>query len=453
MREMDKIGPYQILEVVRRGALYRAKDKEGKEVALKAVAAAGLTPEARERFNREGEICRTLEHPNLVKVFDTGEADGYLYQAMEMLQGADLGKVFAEGRHFTWEQKLSIMEQIAEGLEYAHARHLVHRDIKPANIFLENSGRVKVLDFGMVRVAESELTRVGSTVGTANYMAPEQIRAERCTTATDVFSAGIVFFQLASGRHPFSARDRSLPQIVNAIVFEATPKLNQLCPDAPEGLEFILNRALEKDPAHRIQNAGDLKQALGLCRMTMGMAPLAPAPPAAPPASPDDAGKTRILPIPGGQPQELEDPGKTRVIRRTPPTAQSDPPAPTPNPPAQPSAALPPEQVETKVFKRPEGIIPPPPPPPPPVTPPKPPVQPPSVIHPPSRSSSGLQFRFCPHCTNPNPPDAVVCGRCQAPLGVAGGTDDRKPTQWALYIAIGVAAVLAIILVIVLMTR
>ena len=125
----------------------------------------------------------------------------------------------------------------------------MHRDIKPANLFLENSGRVRVLDFGMVRVAESELTKVGSSLGTLNYMSPEQIRGERCTPATDVFSAGIVFFQLATGRHPFSARDRSLGQVVSAIVFETPPKLSELAPDAPEGLEFILDRALEKDPA------------------------------------------------------------------------------------------------------------------------------------------------------------------------------------------------------------
>jgi serine/threonine-protein kinase len=446
---MGKIGPYLILETVRRGSLYRAKGKDGNEVALKAVAVAGLTPEARERFTREAEICRSLDHPNLVKVFDAGEADGYMYQAMEMLQGADLGKVLAENRRFTWAGKLFIMEQIAEGLEYAHARRLVHRDIKPANVFLENSGRLKVLDFGMARVAESELTRVGSTVGTANYMAPEQIRAERCTAATDVFSAGIVFFQLASGRHPFSARDRSLAQVVNAIVFEPTPKLNEICPDAPEGLEFILNRALEKDPARRIQNAGDLKQALGLCRMTMGMAsrPLAPT---AAPASPDDAGKTSVMQSPVASPAAPpeEDPGKTRVIRR--PAATPAPPAPAAAPPA------PPELTETKVLKRPEPAIAPLPPPAgapaplPPVV-----VQPPRLPQQTPRPpvSGGLQFRFCPSCTTPNPPDALVCQRCQSPLGgpVAGQPPARS--QWPLYVAIGVAAVLAIVLTIVLVTR
>ena len=102
-----------------------------------------------------------------MRVFDAGEADGMLYQAMEMLEGADLGKVMAEGRQFTWDEKLAIMEQVCEGLQYAHEHRLVHRDIKPANLFLEDSGRVVVLDFGMVRVAESELTKVGSSRGHA----------------------------------------------------------------------------------------------------------------------------------------------------------------------------------------------------------------------------------------------------------------------------------------------
>src|SRR3954469_466648 len=155
---MDKIGPYQILETLHRGPqpLYKAKTKDGPVVALKGTPVAGLTPEARERFTREAATCRPLEHPNLVRVFEMGEADGMLYQAMELLEGADLGKVMAEGRRFTWEDKLSIMEQVCEGLQYAHDHRLVHRDIKPANLFLENSGRVRVLDFGMVRVAESE---------------------------------------------------------------------------------------------------------------------------------------------------------------------------------------------------------------------------------------------------------------------------------------------------------
>jgi serine/threonine protein kinase len=390
---MERIGPYEILETVHSGPqpLYRARGSDGREVALKTVPVAGLGDEARERFLREADTCRALDHPNIVKVFDAGEAGGHLYQAMEMLDGADLGKVMAEGRRFTWEGKLSIMEQVAGGLEYAHSRQLVHRDIKPANLFLETSGRVKLLDFGMVRVAESELTKVGSSLGTLNYMAPEQIRGERCTAATDVFSAGIVFYQLASGRHPFSARDRSLQQVVSAIVFEEPPKLRELCPDAPEGLEFIFNRALEKDPARRIHNAGELRQALMLCRMTLGMAR---------PAAPEVAVETRIM-----AEAPADDVEKTRVLRRAPAPAVAEvaaPPKPAaPTPAAQPVPA-------------------------------------------------GPRFRYCPACTTPNPPDATACVKCQTPLDGApknAAVPAPKVSTWVLYAAIALAALLAMVLI------
>jgi len=401
---MDKIGVYQIAEELHRGPqpLYRAKAADGCVVALKATPVENLTPEMRERFLREAETCRGLDHPNVIRVFDTGEADGMLFQVMELLEGSDLGKVLASGRTFTWDEKLSIMEQVCEGLQYAHEHNLVHRDIKPANLFLENSGRVKVLDFGMVRVAQSELTRAGSALGTLNYMSPEQIRGERCTAASDVFSAGIVFFQIASGRHPFSGRDRSLPQIVSAIVFEAPPKLSELCPDAPEGLEFILNKALEKDPAKRLQNAGDLKQALALCRVTLKLG----VPPANVPAEASAPAPEISTPAFDGE--------KTKVIRRPVPVGPAAP------PPAPRSTA----PALTDDRKR--SSVPP------------------------------ALFRYCPTCTTPNPPDAPMCRQCGTPLNAQRANAPAAPKQgarWGLPVAIGVAVLLALILIVVLVTR
>ena len=430
---MDKIGPYEILETLHMGnqPLYRAKAPDGRIVALKTTAAKGLTDEARGRFLREAETCRTLDHPNLVKIFDSGEAAGVLYQAMELLEGSDLGRVEASGRKFTWEEKLSIMEQVCDGLQYAHEHHLVHRDIKPANLFLENSGRVRVVDFGMVRVAESELTQAGAAVGTLNYMAPEQIRGERCTPATDVFSAGIVFFQLASGQHPFSRKDRSLVQVVSAIVFENPPSLSGLSPDAPEGLEFILNKAMEKDPAKRIQSGGDLKQALALCRITMKLAAPAPAPAPPPAAEPaPNLGETKVMvnPLKGAGQQ-------------------------SPAPPAAPD--LPPEEQKTRVIRRDASVFPggpsplqeqkPTPPTPQPPEPPRP--KPPS-------SSSQPKPVFCPSCTTANPPGATVCRGCGNPLGgMEASTRPGPPVPWGMYIAIGVAVLLAVALIVVLIVK
>ena len=426
---MDKIGPFQILETIHRGSqpLFRARGKDGKEVAVKAIPVANLTDEMRERFTREAETCRNLDHPNIIRVFETGEADGMLYQAMELLEGADLGRVLSEGRHFDWDAKLSIMEQIASGLQYAHEHQLVHRDIKPANLFLENSGRLKVLDFGMVRVAASELTKAGASLGTLNYMSPEQIRGERVTPATDVFSAGIVFYQLASGRHPFSSRDRGLAQVVSAIVFEAPPKLSEVCTGAPEGLEFILGRALEKDVARRLQNAGDLKQAVSLCRVTLDMAP----PPAAP-AAREDLAATKVMrtpQAPAAPPVPVDD-GKTQVLHR--PTL----------------ASAEPVDGKTRALPRmgpPKPVTPPPPPPPP----------APKPIAPRSRPTAPApQYTYCPSCTFANPAGSAVCQRCQTPFGApAPAPVAAKPSQMPLYIAVGVAALLAIVLILVLLRK
>ena len=421
---MDKIGTYQLLEILHSGPqpLYRAKGKDGKEVAVKAIPVAGLTAEMRERFTREAETAKTLDHPNLVRVFEAGEADGMLFQAMELLVGSDLGHVMAEGRKFTWEDKLSIMEQVCDGLQYAHEHKLVHRDIKPANLFLENSGRVRVLDFGMVRVAESELTKVGSSLGTLNYMSPEQIRGDRCTTASDVFSIGIVFYQLSTGRHPFSSKDRSLAKVVSAIVFETPPKISEICPDAPEGLEFILNKAMEKDQANRIQNAGDLKQAMSLCRITMKLgfsqqhAAKPPEPRAGTGAFPQEAGGRSPGPQgPGAVAFAPEDSDKTQVIRRD----KAQTPRVAPPPPAKPQV--------------------------------KPPAQPPPP--PPVKLNTG--FLHCPICTTPNPPGATVCRGCGNPLGTGVVPDpaQAKPVQWGLYVAIAAAALLAVVLIIVLIQK
>jgi serine/threonine-protein kinase len=408
-----KIGPYQILDVLHSGnrPLYKVKAADGRVLALKAVAVAGLSPEMRERFTREGDICRTLDHPNLVRVYDAGEADGNLYQTMDLLEGSDLSKVMAQERRFTWPEKLSIMAQVCEGLEYAHAHKLVHRDIKPANLFLEDSGRVRVLDFGMVRVADSNLTRVGSTLGTVNYMAPEQIRGTRCTAASDVFSAGIVFFQLASGRHPFSSRERSLAQVVKAIVFEPPPKLSEICPDAPEGLEFLLNKALDKEPERRPQDGGALKQAVGLCRITLDFAD---SDAAAPPVR-----------TPGPAPENVQ--------TSAPPLA------------ARP---VPREEAKTQVRKiNPADLVKPRPPQPPPPVPPKPQVMKPEPPAP-------QRYRYCPSCTSANPLFAVVCTVCNSPLVISRGDGTgEKRWPWSLYIAIAIAVLLATALVVVLIVK
>jgi serine/threonine protein kinase len=417
---MTSIGPYEIVETLHTGErpLFKVKDHNGRVLALKAAAAAGLEAEMRERFLREMEICRTLDHPNLVRVYDAGEADGYLYQAMDLLEGSNLFSVFTSGRNLAWPQKLDIMEQISAGLEYAHARKLVHRDIKPANLFLENSGRVRVLDFGMARIDQSKLTRVGSTVGTVTYMSPEQVRGESCTAASDVFSAGIVFFQLATGRHPFASSGASISQLVSAVVFENQPKLSEFLPDPPNGLESVLNKALAKNPADRPQDGGGLKRAVIFCRAIQDV-------PGAPATRPAASPKPEAPPKPSAPPQPAATPSsppadaaegiKTIMVERSTFTSSGHPGPAAPSPVAPPPALL---------------------------------------QSPPITGQVHLQKRFCPSCTFANELTAKVCVNCGFPIvGQTAEAPRERSGRRTLYIAIAVAALLAVAVIVLWITK
>ena len=352
-----KIGSYEILSDLRPGLrpLYKAKAADGRIVALKTISTDGIADDVRERFKREGEISTSLDHPNIVRVYESGEADGVLYLAMELLEGCDLRQVIAENRAPGWEQKLSIMEQVSEGLAFAHSKNLVHRDIKPANLFLENSGRVRILDFGMAKVQASNLTMAGMAVGTLLYMAPEQVRGEPCTAAADVFAAGLVFYELATGKHPLAAGERDVAKILQGIMFGVPTPLAELVTGAPDGLDIILARALQKDPAKRLRSAADLKRALALCAMGVTSGPAAGTP-AAGAAPPVDMEKTTVMPRRPAAPPR---------------------PAPEPQPQSTPPKASVPPQKPKEVF--------------------------------------------CPTCTSPNPPGAVVCEKCGTPLSARRG--------------------------------
>jgi serine/threonine-protein kinase len=353
-----KIGTYEILGDLRPGLrpLYKAKAADGRIVALKTISTDGIADDVRERFKREGEISRLLDHPNIVRVYESGEADGVLYLAMELLEGCDLRKVIAENRAPSWEQKLSIMEQVSEGLAFAHSKNLVHRDIKPANLFLEDSGRVRILDFGMARVQASNLTMAGMAVGTLLYMAPEQVRGEPCTAAADIFAAGIIFYELASGKHPLAAGERDIAKILQGIMFGVPTPMGELVTGAPDGLDIIITRALQKDPAKRLQSAADLKRALGFCAIGLTSGPAVATPAAAGAPKPVDLEKTTVMPV-------------------RPRSAPAAPAAPAPA--AQPKST--PPKAPFIAPQQPKAI-------------------------------------FCPTCTTPNPKDAVVCEKCGTPL-------------------------------------
>ncbi len=267
---IQKIGKYRIIERIGRGGMgsvYKAHDPAlDRLVALKVVSAeTDHTDELRARFFREGQACAKLSHPNVVTIHDLGEADGNLFIVMELLEGDELRQLIARRAIAHLEDKLPLMIQICEGLEYAHAKGVVHRDVKPGNIFVLRNGQVKILDFGIAQLtaAETGLTRAGLIVGTLQYMAPERARGQG-GHAADIFSVGAVFYELLTNRAPFSGDDPI--EILEKLRSDNPPRLSEVEPSLPVELEAIIERALAKDPTKRFANLGQMRAQLQILR-------------------------------------------------------------------------------------------------------------------------------------------------------------------------------------------
>jgi serine/threonine protein kinase len=267
---IQKIGKYRILERIGRGGMgsvYKAHDPAlDRMVALKVVSAeTDHTEELRARFFREGQACAKLSHPNVVTIHDLGEADGNLFIVMELLEGDELRQLIARRTIVHLEDKLALMIQICEGLEYAHEKGVVHRDVKPGNIFVLRNGQVKILDFGIAQIAAAEtgLTRAGLIVGTLQYMAPERARGQG-GHASDIFSVGAVFYEFLTNRAPFSGDDPI--EILEKLRTENPPRLREVEPSVPTELEAIIERALAKDPARRFGSLGQMRAELQALR-------------------------------------------------------------------------------------------------------------------------------------------------------------------------------------------
>jgi LPXTG-motif cell wall-anchored protein len=255
---MKLIGKYEVIAEIGTGSMgtiFQARDQVlDRVVALKVLRTdADLDPELKERFYREARACARLAHPNIITVYDLGEAEGAVYIAMELLSGSDLRKLLQESRTPALPVKLDVMAQVCDALEHAHQKQLVHRDVKPSNIFLCDDLRAKVLDFGIARLPTSNLTMAGKVLGSPNYMAPEQIRGGKCDSRSDLFSAAIVFCEFLVHANPF--QDEFIPR---RIVGSPPDSLRAKDPSIPEPLEALLLRALEKDPQKRIQTAAEL---------------------------------------------------------------------------------------------------------------------------------------------------------------------------------------------------
>jgi serine/threonine-protein kinase len=264
-----RIGKYEIIAQIGEGAMgqvHKGRDTLlDRFVALKTMSSAMLGDATlRQRFVREAQSAARLNHPNIVTLLEFGEDGGQFFMAMELLDGQDLKDVLRRGELVTLEEKLGVMEQILEGVAYAHAMGVIHRDLKPANIHVGANGRIKVMDFGLARLGESEMTRAGTVMGTPNYMSPEQVRGERTGPTSDVFSLGAVCYEVISRRRAFDAD--SLHAILYRVTDSEPLPLKQSVPDLPPIMEIFIRKALAKDPELRYQSGSEMREALELCR-------------------------------------------------------------------------------------------------------------------------------------------------------------------------------------------
>src|SRR5947207_8436164 len=273
-------GRYEVREHIATGGMasvFKTWDHRVERlVAMKVLQALDKNDlRAVERFQREARAAAALAHPNAVTIYDFVEEFGQYFLVMEYIQGPTLKQLIGQRRQLEAREALDIAAQVCSVLQVAHARRFIHRDIKPQNIMLalgnisgaglnDGGAWVKLTDFGIVRVAEDAgLTNSGIVLGTADYLSPEQARGEKLTASSDLYSLGVVMFEMLAGRPPFIG-----PTAVSIAMQHAStypPSLRQFNPNVPLALEQIVNKALEKEPEDRFNSAAEMQQALRLC--------------------------------------------------------------------------------------------------------------------------------------------------------------------------------------------
>jgi serine/threonine protein kinase len=269
-KKLSKVGRYKIVGELGRGAMgivYRAEDPNlDRVVALKTILLsddAEGRKDYHKRFFLEAKAAGKLTHPHIVTTYDFGEEDDLAYLAMELLEGTELRKRMKEGP-LDIADAVDIAQQVADGLGFAHERGVVHRDIKPGNIMILPRGQAKIMDFGIARMRSADFkTSTGIVMGTPRFMSPEQVAGEPVDHRSDIFSLGVVLFEMITGTALFAGEDT--PQIAhNVTSVEHTPP-SRLNPDVPSMLDFAVARALKKDPAVRYQDAYELAVDLRTC--------------------------------------------------------------------------------------------------------------------------------------------------------------------------------------------
>jgi tetratricopeptide (TPR) repeat protein len=335
--EQHAIGKYRLVSRIGQGAMgevFKAHDPSlNRLVAVKTISSSlGTETELRRRFLREAQSAARLNHPNIITVYDFGEEEGRIYMAMELLEGSDLKDLIGSHALPDLERKLDVMEQICEGLAFAHSMDVVHRDLKPGNVHVQPSGQVKILDFGLARLGTSEMTRTGMVMGTPHYMSPEQVRGEKADARSDVFSLGSMFYELLAGRKAFDG-DSMHTVLFQVLQEEPEPIRNWV--DLPSILVEVVEKALQKDAAARFHDASQMLAAVRAVRGALAEgrteatleSELGPFPPPA-------AGDARVVGAVALQPQ----PGRPApaTLSAKAPTQQMDPRRVRSRPPAPP---------------------------------------------------------------------------------------------------------------------
>jgi eukaryotic-like serine/threonine-protein kinase len=286
---LPALGRYEIVSELGRGAMgvvYKARDPMlERTVAIKTVNMALEEDGAAQyeaRFQQEARAAGGLNHPNIVTIHDIGKSGDIAYMAMEYLEGVELRSLLQTGQPLPVPKALSIAAQIAEGLAYAHERGVVHRDIKPPNIMVLANGIVKITDFGIARMRTSAVqTQAGLTMGSPKYMSPEQVLGKRADQRSDIFSLGIILYEMLAGAAPFTGE--SMTALMYQIVNFAPPAPSALKPAVPEMLDTIIAKMLAKSIDERYQSAAELARDLRACEKQLAH-PLAV--PAREPAAP-----------------------------------------------------------------------------------------------------------------------------------------------------------------------
>jgi serine/threonine-protein kinase len=265
------VGRFEVLGELGKGSMglvYKARDpKINRLLAIKTIRFSDefeedVIQEIKGRFFTEAEIAGQLSHPSIVTIYDVGDDGDLTYMAMEYLEGKDLDKFVSKKTLLPLPKALDLVSRVAEALAFAHEASVIHRDIKPANIMLLDSGGVKVTDFGIAKAISSSRTRTGVILGTPNYMSPEQIMGQKIDHRSDIFSLGVLFYQLLTGELPF--RGENLSNLLYQITQVRHPSVREINPKIPKACEQIIDKALTKNPDNRFQSAAEMAKLLKL---------------------------------------------------------------------------------------------------------------------------------------------------------------------------------------------